>query len=227
MELIKQKVEFLTPINREEILKNIEIAARTCYKSEQNITENSASRMVKNLVKNGHTAMIEMGGMITVKVTTNRAIANEIVRHRIASYAQESTRYVNYGKKPIKFILPHWVKNLKEGVYTDFEEYIYRYNGTEQDPQELNNLDYYFLKQMYNSEHVYNILMNEIQPQQARDILPLALATELVVSMNLRAWKHFIDLRSIGTTGKPHPDIKEIADIIKTEFNIKLPEIFN
>src|SRR5574343_818733 len=110
MKLIRASYEIITPINGEEILKQIELAARTCYKSEDKIEytmnthgsppfiANSARVLIPKLIKNGHDAMLEFGGNITVKFICDRGVSHELVRHRIASFAQESTRYCNYGK---------------------------------------------------------------------------------------------------------------------------------
>jgi thymidylate synthase (FAD) len=109
MKLIKPYTEILTPINGEEILKTLEKVARTCYKSEDKITEDSAEKMVKTLISKGHEAMIEFFD-ITVKFVCDRGVSHELVRHRIASFAQESTRYVNYSKGKyggdLTFIIP-------------------------------------------------------------------------------------------------------------------------
>jgi thymidylate synthase (FAD) len=95
MKIINSSCEILTPINRNNILQSIEIAGRTCYKSEDKITEDSASKFVRMLISRGHEAMIEHNSL-TVKFICDRGVSHEIVRHRIASYAQESTRYCNY-----------------------------------------------------------------------------------------------------------------------------------
>lgn len=205
MRVIKAGYEILTPINRLEILKTIEVASRVCYKSESNITEESASKMVKNLIKSGHTAMIEHAS-ISVKFICDRGVSHEIVRHRIASFAQESTRYCDYSKnkfdKQITFIKPLF---YKEGTpnYTAWKETCERCEAT-----------YFWL------------LNHGSTPQEARSVLPNSLKTEIVVTMNLREWIHFFKLRAVGTTGKPHPQMTEITIPLLNELKALLPEIF-
>ena len=115
MKIVEQSVEFLTPINGEEILKFIELCARTCYKSEDLITSDSAKKLITTLIKNDHTAMLEHHNL-SVKVTCDRGVSHEIVRHRLASYAQESTRYVNYSKD--KF--GKEITVIKPSFFTDY-----------------------------------------------------------------------------------------------------------
>ena len=109
MKIIKPSVEVLTPIDENEMMKRIELIARTCYKSEDLITDTSAERLVKRLIDSDHCAMLEHVS-ISVKVICDRGVSHEIVRHRMASYAQESQRYCNYGKDKfggeITFIKP-------------------------------------------------------------------------------------------------------------------------
>lgn len=97
MKIIDAGYEIMTPIDGQEVLKRIEAVARTCYKSEGNIKEGSAEKMVAALVRSGHEAMLEHFSF-TVKFIVDRGISHEIVRHRLASFAQESTRYCNYSK---------------------------------------------------------------------------------------------------------------------------------
>ena len=136
MKLIKASYEIITNINREEILKQIELAARTCYKSEDKIEyedwiptneeddkkiinyykAKSARILIPKLMSRGHEAMFEFGGNITVKFICDRGVSHELVRHRLASFAQESTRYCNYSKdEHIQFIIPSWL-DIQEGI---------------------------------------------------------------------------------------------------------------
>lgn len=205
MKVIKPSFEILTPIDREAVLKHLETVARTCYKSEDKITEQSAPKMVKGLIKSHHTAMIEHFS-VSVKMIVDRGVSHEIVRHRIASYAQESTRYCNYSQgkfgNEITVIKPLF---FDEGT----PEYIIWEESCMQ------------------AEKAYNELI-EIgrSPQEARSVLPNSLKTEIVVTMNLREWIHFFNLRALGTTGAPHPQMKEIAMMVLEEFSNQLPEIF-
>lgn len=241
MKLIKPYIEFIDPIDRDAILQKIERAGRTCYKSEANITPESASKFVTNLVKRGHLAMIEHVSL-TVKFVTDRGVSHEIVRHRVASYAQESTRYVRYGTAAkeaddITFIIPSWCTNLDPGIYKEFsgaelgyannDIKAYTCNGI--DTSDITEPELCFLSSLCHAEWAYNTMMNcsGIQAQHARAVLPNALKTEIVMTANLREWKHFLDLRSKGTTGAPHPDMKVVADMVYDKFHAELPEIFN
>lgn len=205
MKIIKPSFEILTPIDRESICKQIELVARTCYKSEDQITDTSAPKMVKGLISRQHLAMIEHAH-ISVKFVCDRGVSHEIVRHRIASYAQESTRYCNYslGKhgNEITVIEPFF---FKEGT----PEYAAWYSACE------------FSEKMY-----MDLLSMGRTPQEARSVLPNSLKTEIVVTMDLREWIHFFNLRAVGTTGAPHPQMKESALPVLAAFAEALPEVF-
>lgn len=218
MKIIKPYYEILTPINGYEILKTIEKVARTCYKSEDKITEDSARKMVESLILKGHEAMIEFFD-ITVKFVCDRGISHEIVRHRLASYAQESTRYCNYSKdkfeNQITFIVPNWIT---DEMISRIEE-----SGSNQDV--LDSPEYWWYQAMSNSEHWYNNLIKKgLQPQQARSVLPNSLKTEINVKMNLREWRHFLKLR---TSLAAHPQMRELAIPLLAEFKNKIPVIFD
>lgn len=111
MKVIKPSFVIESPINGPAILQSIEQIGRTCYKSEQNITDDSATKFVERLIKNGHEAMIEHQS-ITVRFICDRGVTHEIVRHRLASFAQESTRYCNYGGNNIVFIKPYFFQRI-------------------------------------------------------------------------------------------------------------------
>jgi thymidylate synthase (FAD) len=183
------KVLWVTP-NAE---KQIEIAGRTCYKSEDKITDDSAKKFVKMLYESGHHAMLEHAVM-SVKVVTDRGITHEIVRHRLASYAQESTRFVNYSREKfeghIQVILPPQIKG------DAMREHIWR-------------------KSTKSSERAYfELLESGCSPQIARSVLPTCTKTELVITMNLREWIHFFKLR---TSPVAHPQIISLSKSILKE----------
>lgn len=196
--------------------------------SESNITPESASKFVSALVRNGHHAMLEHVSL-TVKFVTDRGVSHEIVRHRVASYAQESTRYCTYGanakrSNEITFIIPvHLYNELSEGAYEIAGGDLYVNN------QEtlLNGATYVFIDSLFDAERNYNdLIARGWVAQQARAVLPNALKTEIVMTANLREWMHFLNLRSKGITGAPHPDMKVVADMIYEKFHQELPEIF-
>lgn len=206
MRICKPDFSILSPIDASAILQHIEKCARTCYKSEAKITEESAGKLVRNLIKSGHEAMIEHHS-ISVKIICDRGVSHEIVRHRLASFAQESTRYCNYVKddfgSEITVIKPLFLEEGTDGWY-------HWKNSCEE------------------AEKAYfNMLEWGCTPQEARSVLPNSLKTEIVVTMNLREWRHFFKLRALGTTGKPHPQMKEIAIPLLNAFKEALPEIFD
>lgn len=203
MQIVQAGYEILDPLNGEEILRKIEKIARVCYKSEDKITEGSAEKMIRALVKSKHKAMLEHFSF-SVKFICDRGVSHEIVRHRVASFAQESTRYCNYGKTgDVTFIRPLF-----------FEE----------DSVEMDN----WIDSCMKAEQLYNdfILIGRT-PQEARAVLPNSLKTEVVMTANLREWRHFFKLRALGTTGKPHPQMQEIAIPLLEEVKSQIPIIFD
>lgn len=222
MKLIKPYTEILTPINGLEILQTIEKVARTCYKSEDKITEGSAEKMIQMLISRGHEAMIEFFD-ITIKFVCDRGVSHELVRHRIASFAQESTRYVNYSKGQfgghLTYIIPEWL-NLKEGEYNTVQEVISAHSLKDDN----NDIGVYAFS-LLNSERNYLGLISEgWQPQQARSVLPNSLKTEINVKMNLREWRHFFKLR---TALAAHPQMRELTIPLLKELQSKIPIIFD
>jgi thymidylate synthase (FAD) len=191
----------------------IERAGRTCYKSEAKITEDSAGKFIASILKNGHETVIEHSS-ITVKIICDRGVTHEIVRHRIASYSQESTRYCNYSGGAI-FIIPPWVK-IEPGEYSwkDIYGHRFEFDG-----------DHQWATAMTNAEQVYvDLLKLGWSPQQARSVLPNSLKTEIVMTCNLREWRHFLKLR---TASAAHPQMREIAEPILKEFAKRIPIVFD
>lgn len=203
MNIIKPSFEILDEINGEDILKNIEKIGRVCYKSEGKITEDSAAVFVANIIKSGHESVIEHE-KVSVRIICDRGVTHEIVRHRIASYSQESTRYCNYS-------------NEKFGKELTVIKPIFWEEDSEQYKKWLNC--------MSNIEKTYNELMEiGVKAQEARSILPNSLKTEIIVTMNLREWRHFFKLR---TSKRAHPQMREIACAILMDFRRKIPVIFD
>lgn len=202
MKIIEPSFEIL-PVNGEEILKNIEKAGRTCYKSEDKITADSARKFVAGIVKSGHESVIEHE-KITARIICDRGVTHEIVRHRIASYSQESTRYCNYTKdkfgNSLTFIRPFYWKDdpVKMDIWEDTMRHI---------------------------EDTYMNLINQgATPQEARAILPNSLKTEIVVTMNLREWRHFFKQRTLPAA---HPQMREIAIPMLEYFKKTVPVVFD
>jgi thymidylate synthase (FAD) len=203
MKIVKPSVEILSPINGEEILRLIEKIGRVCYKSEDKITEDSAKKFVSMIIKNGHEAIIEHFN-ISVKFITDRGISHEIVRHRIASYAQESSRYCNYSNSKfgneLSFVKP---ADIKEDTYV-YETWELACKDAESD--------------------YLNLVNCGIQPQIARSILPTCLKTEIVMTTNLREWRHFLKLR---TSKAAHPDIRRLAIDLLNQLKSLIPIVFD
>ena len=207
MKIIKPYFVIEDNIDGGYILKKIEKAARTSYKSEEKPGENSVGTFIEMLLKNGHESVIEHE-KITVRVICDRGVTHEIVRHRIASYSQESTRYCNYSDnkfgKEISVIAPcFW----NSGSQEDKEKYeVWR-------------------KMMEGAEKAYmKIIELGGSPQEARSVLPNSLKTEIVITMNLREWRHFFKLR---TSNAAHPQMQEIAKPLLDEFKKRIPVIFD
>lgn len=203
MRIIEPSVEILTPIDGEAILKMLEAVGRTCYKSEDKIQEGSAEKFISNIVKRGHEAVIEHYN-ITVKFICNRGVTHEIVRHRLASYCQESTRYCNYANDKfngeITVIKPMFLE-----VGTDGWELWHDVCAMAE--------KFYF-----------DLLDFGCSPQEARAVLPNSLKTELVMTANIREFRHFFNLRCSKAA---HPQMREVANMLLKEFKERIPVLFN
>ncbi|MBD5398388.1 FAD-dependent thymidylate synthase [bacterium] len=203
VKIVKPRYEILTPINGEEILKLIELAGRTCYKSNDLITPDSAKGFVERIAKRGHESVIEHYN-ITVRFICNRGFTHELVRHRLAAYSQESTRYCNYTKD--KF-------GSEITVIKPFE--------IEENTKEFD----LWKSAMENAEKSYMAMMeNGSKPENARGVLPIDIKTEIVITTNLREWKHIFELR---TSKAAHPSMRELMIPLLKEFQSKIPVIFD
>lgn len=149
---------------------------------------------------------------ITVHFVCDRGVSHEFVRHRVFSFAQESTRYCNYSKdkfgNEITFIKPCFLDDNKLALYGPYHTVI-----RDKSPESI------FIASLNNAERDYlDLIESGWKPQEARAILPNALKTELVMTGFVSDWKHFFDLRAIGATGQPHPQAKELALPLLNEF---------
>lgn len=294
MKLIESSVQI---IEEKDPYKMIELAGRTCYKSEDKITENSAKEFVDRMIKLGHGAMLEHGTIylkidktedghlpparlywsdgnhkkytrvrkhgnsiyvttnlrvivennrlddlqyqveptehhekrITAKFICDRGVSHEFVRHRVFSFAQESTRYCGYSKdkfgNDITYIIPSWL-DLPEGKYSDWDNDWCDVSELKLLYPEVDNLSdpaNCFLRSIKNAEYYYFMLINRgWKPQQARQVLPNATKTELVMTGFESDWEHFFELRCSGAA---HPDAKKLADELKSLMNVKNIEL--
>ena len=294
MKLIESSVQI---IEEKDPYKMIELAGRTCYKSEDKITENSAKEFVDRMIKLGHGAMLEHGTIylkidktedghlpparlywsdsnhkkytrvrkhgnsiyvttnlrvivennrlddlqyqveptehhekrITAKFICDRGVSHEFVRHRVFSFAQESTRYCDYSKdkfgNDITYIIPSWL-DLPEGKYSNWDNDWCDVSELKLLYPEVDNLSdpaNCFLQSIKNAEYYYFMLINRgWKPQQARQVLPSATKTELVMTGFESDWEHFFELRCSGAA---HPDAKKLADELKSLMNVKNIEL--
>lgn len=203
MKLISPSFELLDKPDGQALLQKLELAGRVCYKSEEKITPDSAAGFVARILKNGHESVLEHE-KLTVRLICDRGVSHEIVRHRIASYSQESTRYCNYAKdkyqRELTFIRPFF---------------------WESDPEKFA----VWKQAMEAAEGAYLALMDlGATAQEARSVLPNSLKTELVMTMDLREWRHFFRLR---TAPAAHPQMREIAVPLLAAFREAVPVVFD
>jgi thymidylate synthase (FAD) len=247
MKIIDQGYEIISL--PDSLLQAIEAAGRTCYKSENKIgcsipedkwkikdcpenlatfdavnlqyhhdclkcSKHSSHKFTKMLLDRGHHAMLEFGD-ITVRFVTNRGVTHELVRHRLFSFAQESTRYVNY-KGGMEFIRPVWI--TQSYAYTAFlPEDLWRCDGK--------NPEHVFVSACIKAEMTYDLLLSQgWRPEQAREVLPNSLKTEIVVKGNIREWRHCFQLR---TSKKAHPQIRALMLSLLKELKERVPVVFD
>lgn len=218
MNIIRPYYEILSKIEGKEILKNLEFAGRKCYKSEDKITEGSAEKFVKMIVTKGDESVLEHE-KISVLFVCDRGVSHELVRHRMASYSQESTRYCNYSKdkfdNEITFIAPEWVDDLDIKIMNLGFFAQCRVDASE------------WAECLQLCETTYNRLLvapNNWTPQQARSVLPNALKTEIVVTANITSWRNIFKQR---TSKAAHPQMRELMCPLLNELKTIVPIVFD
>ncbi len=216
MRLLKPSFEILSIMHQDGIygtpLELIEVAGRTCYKSEDSITSESAKKFVQNLTKLGHHSVLEHSAM-TVKFIIDRGVSHELVRHRLCAFSQESTRYCDYNGE-IEFIIPPWCANIEE-MDTELGYNI----------SELSITQATWFCAMRDAEWAYKELrLHSWSPQQARSVLPNSLKTEVVVTTNFREWRHIFKLRCATSA---HPQMREIMLPLLSKCKELIPIIFD
>ena len=218
MNIIKPSYKILTPIDGVSELKHIERIGRVCYKSEGAITEDgeSAKKFVAMLIKRGHEAMIEHS-ILSVKFIVDRGVSHELVRHRIASFAQESTRYVNYSLE--KFGNEINVIDIDGGIKLDRSMFL----NLETETIDC-IIDEWDRAMKDAEEHYLNMIKLGATPQIARSVLPNSTKTEITITANYREWRNFFKLRTDKNT--VHPSMLEITIPLLEELKEKLPIIF-
>ena len=199
MQWIKSSVELIDTNAQVDMLK-CELAARNCYKSEDRITEGSAEKLIRGCIKRGHESVIEHAS-VTFRMICDRGVTHELVRHRMASYSQESTRYVNYDKREIEFIYPFWYDKVPS------EEIDFNELADEQSKYRC--MWWAMCAAADEAEDNYHCMLSAgATPQEARAVLPNMVKTDIVVTMNMREIRHFIKLRASRAA---HPDIRILA----------------
>ena len=253
MILIKPKIVEMDTIDREATLRKIESAARNCYQSNMASTAEGSAKFVAGLVKSGHMAPVELGGMFNVKIQTSRSVLAELTRHRLTSFCVESQRYVNEAKNQygVSFIIPTNINesepDITEGYYEIAMVPIGGQSGQLQGigmqiaTASINNdgklglvrqvkckeTTGAFIQALAMAEQSYTMLLQMgYSPQEAREVLPNATACTITMGANLREWKYIFNLRVFGTTGKPYAPCKEIMSLVYEKFHEALPEIF-
>ena len=219
MNILKAGFEILTPISEGGIeeLKHIEKIGRVCYKSEGKITEDgeSAKKFVKMLIGRGHEAMIEHSSL-SVKFVVDRGVSHELVRHRIASFAQESTRYVNYSLE--KFGNEINVIDIRDGINLDNKM-------KNMDSDTISTImDEWCLAMEDAEKHYMKMIELGATPQIARSVLPNSTKTEITITANYREWRNFFKLRVPNTA---HPQMREVTIPLLKELKRRLPIIFD
>ena len=204
MKIVEPSYEIVY-LDPERDMKCIERAARLCYKSEDKIKEGSDEQIIKFLIERGHEAMLEHSRM-SVIFTVDRGVSHEMVRHRIASFAQESTRYCNYSKdkfgNEITVVKPSFlIGDNSSRVFNDWS------------------------RAMAECENRYfDMLAAECSPQEARSVLPNSLKTEIMVTCNYREWRNIFKLR---TASNAHPDMREIMRALLAYVKTQVPVVFD
>jgi len=212
MILVRPSFEILTPIDGVDILQRIEAAGRTCYKSEDKITDDSAIKFVRGIMKRGHLSVIEHES-ISVRFIIDRGVSHELVRHRLCAFSQESTRYCDY-EGGLQFVIPPWVTNLEPGEYHHIDQYDWAATPGG-----------WWAEACYAAEESYKELRKlGWPPQQARSVLPNSLKTEIVTTANLREWRHIFSLRCAQAA---HPQIREVMIPLREQLRQLIPVIFD
>lgn len=209
MIIVKPKIEIVDMAEYTEILKKIEKIGRVCYKSEDRIDSDSAEKFIAAIIKRGHESVIEHES-VTVKVICDRGVTHEIVRHRVASYSQESTRYCNYSKD--KFQNQISVIDISTGFAYDMNN-----------PVDCKKYKIWQESMECAEKYYFQMIEAGASPQEARAVLPNSLKTEIVMTMNLREWRHFLKLR---IDNGAHPQMREVSKLILEVMKQKLPVFF-
>lgn len=219
MKIIEPSAVLMRDFDGEEVMKFLEKCGRTAYQSENNITDDSAKKFIRNLIKRGHESVLEHFSC-TFKIICDRGVMAELTRHRLASFTIESTRFNDYSKGELTFIKPCFFTEEEkisgyDIVFDDEDETIFA--------EKLNKFQMW-TEIMAGIENAYKILRKDgATPEQARTILPNSLKTEIIMTANLREWRTILKLR---TAKDAHPQMRQVAEMILDALKRKLPVIF-
>ena len=207
MKIIEPSVELINPVPYNVALNTIELAGRTCYQSEDKMADGSAEEFIRRIIQRGHESVLEHVS-VTARFICDRGVSHEIVRHRIGAYSQESTRYCNYsnGKfgNEITVIQPCFLEDdhFKEGSFVE---------------------DIWY-KACAEADFAYSCMISEgATPQEARSVLPNSLKTSIIVTYNIREWRHFFRLRCDPAA---HPQMKQVANMARELLTERYPVFF-
>lgn len=203
MRIIEPSFEIISPADGAAVLRHLELCGRVCYKSEDAMSEDSAIQLVRHMLERGHESPIEHFSL-SVRIICDRGVSHEWVRHRIASYSQESTRYCNYSKSKfggeLTFIKPYFCEE-GSAQYAEWQE------------------------AMQTAERAYfGLLKLGARPEDARSVLPNSIKTEFICTMNLREWRHFFKLRCAQAA---HPAMRELSVPLLARFKALIPVVFD
>lgn len=225
MKLIRESVELsvlgelLNKNSEAKVGQFLESCGRVCYKSEDKSTEDSYKTFLSKIIKSGHVSVIEHA-TVTAKIVTNRGVSLELVRHRLNNFSQESTRYCNYSsgrfKRELTFIIPSWISD--EEIKTIDDNYG-KYNIRDYGPA---GTWYVALREI--SNHYFSLLQLGWTPEKAREILPNSLSTTIMMTANLRQWRHILEQR---LSPKCHPQMRLLMLKLAKKFNEYLPLFFS
>ena len=235
MKLAKAGFEYHVPVNPGLVIYSIEKAGRNCYKSPMSTNTEEGSKFVATLIANKHESVLEHA-IISLDITCDTGVSHELVRHRLASFSQESTRYCNYSKdkfgREITVIRPVWFNSITNERAAKLIEYTKAPLNEKPD----NVLPTTYLERAYIAwylscekaeQEYFEMLENGSTPQEARDVLPKSLKTVVTMTANIREWRHILKLRAAGEAGKPHPQMLEIMVPVLKSFQSILPALFN
>jgi len=244
MRIILPKFEYVTPISDGGILElqRIERMARICYKSEDRITEDgeSAKKMVEMLMRKGHEAMLEHSS-ISIIFTTDRGVSHELVRHRLCSFAQESTRWCDYSNDAkfeggLTVVLPYEFNKWfieHEDIRDNFSKFMQEAEKGDGYGAYMKNLMEFdvpkgfraWIIEMDYAERIYQYMREDgYAPQLARSVLPNSLKTEIGLTTNYRELRNILKLR---TAPDAHPDIRSLFNELLKDLRKRIPLIFD